>query len=100
MTQSHVLPLVDISMLASGHLEDRLSVVRKLDRACAEICRSAASVMAQHSEFANRLCIVCAEICQACALECGKHKDMPHCQECAQICNACSKKCLEMAEHK
>lgn len=36
MTQSHVLPLVDISMLTSRHLEDRLSVVRELDRACAE----------------------------------------------------------------
>lgn len=36
MTQCHALPLVDISMLASGHLEDRLSVVRELDRACAE----------------------------------------------------------------
>lgn len=36
MTQSHILPLVDISMLASSHREDRLSVVRELDRACAE----------------------------------------------------------------
>lgn len=36
MTQSRVLPLVDISMLASGHLDDRLSVVRQLDQACAE----------------------------------------------------------------
>lgn len=36
MTQSHVLPLVDISMLASSQIEDRLSVVRELDRACAD----------------------------------------------------------------
>lgn len=35
MTQSHVLPLVDISMLASSQLDDRLFVVRELDRACA-----------------------------------------------------------------
>lgn len=35
MTQSHVLPLIDISMLASSQLNDRLSVVRELDRACA-----------------------------------------------------------------
>jgi isopenicillin N synthase-like dioxygenase len=32
----HVLPLVDISRLASDAAEDRLSVARELDRACAE----------------------------------------------------------------
>lgn len=36
MTQSSILPLVDISKLASPRLEDRLSVARELDRACAE----------------------------------------------------------------
>jgi isopenicillin N synthase-like dioxygenase len=36
MTQPHVLPLVDITGLASERLEDRLHVVGKLDRACAE----------------------------------------------------------------
>lgn len=35
MTQTHVLPLVDISMLDSDRLEDRLAVARELDRACA-----------------------------------------------------------------
>ncbi len=32
----HVLPLVDISNLASGDFEDRLAVARDLDRACVE----------------------------------------------------------------
>ena len=36
MTQSLVLPLVDITRLGSERLEDRLSVARELDRACAE----------------------------------------------------------------
>lgn len=34
--QKHVLPLVDISLLDSENIEDRLSVVRDLDRACVE----------------------------------------------------------------
>lgn len=36
MTESPVLPLVDITALASERLEDRLAVARELDRACAE----------------------------------------------------------------
>lgn len=36
MIETTVLPLVDISLLASSRLEDRLTVVRELDRACAE----------------------------------------------------------------
>ncbi len=36
MTQSHILPLIDISGLASDRPEDRLRVARQLDRACAE----------------------------------------------------------------
>lgn len=34
--QSHVLPLIDISMLTSSQIEDRLSVACELDRACTE----------------------------------------------------------------
>ena len=32
MTQSHILPLIDITGLASERLEDRLLVARQLDR--------------------------------------------------------------------
>jgi isopenicillin N synthase-like dioxygenase len=35
MKQPHILPLVDITGLASDRLEDRLCVARQLDRACA-----------------------------------------------------------------
>lgn len=37
MATPNVLPLVDISLLASVCLEDRMSVARELDRACAEV---------------------------------------------------------------
>lgn len=36
MTETTVLPLVDISLLGSARLEDRLAVARALDKACAE----------------------------------------------------------------
>jgi len=36
MTQPHILPLVDISGLASSRIEDRLAVATQLDQACAE----------------------------------------------------------------
>jgi isopenicillin N synthase-like dioxygenase len=36
MTQTLVLPLVDISKLASSSLDDRMSVAREIDRACVE----------------------------------------------------------------
>jgi hypothetical protein len=35
MTQSHILPIVDITGPASAHLDQRLCVARQLDRACA-----------------------------------------------------------------
>ena len=37
MTPTHVLPLVDISLLDSDRLEDRLAVAQELDRACADV---------------------------------------------------------------
>lgn len=36
MTDSRVLPIVDITLLASDRIEDRLAVARELDRACAD----------------------------------------------------------------
>lgn len=36
MTETTVLPLVDITLLGSARLEDRLAVARALDQACAE----------------------------------------------------------------
>jgi isopenicillin N synthase-like dioxygenase len=36
MSPTHVLPLVDISLLDSDRFEDRLAVAQKLDRACAD----------------------------------------------------------------
>ncbi|KXZ67281.1 isopenicillin N synthase family dioxygenase [Acinetobacter venetianus] len=37
MNHEYVLPLIDISLLNSGYLEDRMQVVQALDRACKEV---------------------------------------------------------------
>lgn len=37
MNHEYVLPLIDISLLNSDYLEDRMQVVQALDRACKEV---------------------------------------------------------------
>ena len=68
----------------------------RLDIQCAQICRLAASFMAQGSEYAKDICRVCADICKACGDECAKH-DAQHCQECAKVCHRCADECAAMA---
>lgn len=64
----------------------------RLDRDCAAICHTTASLVASGSRFANELVDLCADICKACAEECGKHEN-EHCQECARACQECKEAC-------
>lgn len=66
------------------------------DTDCADICRTAAALMARSSEFAQQVCKLCAQICKACTEECAKHK-AEHCQVCAQACTRCADACSQMA---
>ncbi|MCO7227750.1 four-helix bundle copper-binding protein [Halomonas sp. CnH100-B] len=68
----------------------------RMDIQCAQICRLAASYMAQNSEYTNDVCQLCADICQKCADECAKH-DVEHCQECANACQQCANACANIA---
>lgn len=67
-----------------------------LDMDCAQMCRTAAAMMARGSDFAQAVCSLCADVCTACGDECGRHP-MNHCQACAQACRACSDACRRMA---
>lgn len=67
-----------------------------LDMDCAQICRTAAALMARNGEFVNEICALCAEVCDACADECGKHQ-AGHCQDCAQACRNCADECRRMS---
>jgi hypothetical protein len=42
-----------------------------LDMDCAQVCRTAAALMARGSDHAAALCRVCETVCRACAAECG-----------------------------
>ena len=68
----------------------------RMDIQCAQICRLAASYMAQDSEYAKDICQLCADICQKCADECAKHS-ADHCQECANACQQCANACASIA---
>ena len=67
-----------------------------LDMDCAQVCRTAAALMARGSDHAAALCRVCETVCRACAAECGQHQ-MDHCQQCAQACRECADACAKMA---
>lgn len=66
-----------------------------LDMDCAQICRTAASMMTRDSIFAKAICKLCADVCQACGDECRKHAAI-HCQQCAQACQDCADACRQM----
>jgi len=68
----------------------------KLDRDCAKICYTTASLIASHSQNAQSLVKICAEICKKCADECEKHKH-DHCQQCAKACRECEEACRSYA---
>lgn len=63
---------------------------------CAELCRIAAALLAQNSEYARDICKRCAKICLQCAKECGRFSDT-HSQQCAEACYNCADQCDHMA---
>ena len=56
-----------------------------LDLDCAEVCRTAAILLARNSMHGKHLLQECIEICEACAKECRQHES-DHCQACAKAC--------------
>jgi hypothetical protein len=65
----------------------------RLDLDCAEVCRTAASLLSRGSEHGEHLLKECVEICNACAEECEKHSHMEHCRRCAEECRLCADEC-------
>lgn len=68
---SECLKETDVKMLAK---------CIQLERECAEICFSAARMMALGSEHSGDVCNVCAEYSTRCAEECEKHTHLEHCK--------------------
>jgi hypothetical protein len=66
----------------------------RLMMACAEICRSSATVMLTGVPQHVFVCNACAEMCRACADSCEKVGDM---QDCVAICRKCAESCEQMS---
>jgi len=64
---------------------------------CAEVCRTAAVLLARDSVHGKHLLRECVELCEACATECGKH-DNDHCRACATACSECAAECMAALE--
>jgi hypothetical protein len=66
----------------------------RLMMACAEICRTAASLMLIGTGHHTRTCAACAEICADCARSCDRVGDM---DECVRACMRCAESCRRIA---
>ncbi len=60
---------------------------------CAEICRTAANVMAMDSTLHRQVCAVCADICDSCLTSCNELDGM---DECIKACRHCRDSCQSM----
>ncbi|MCK0512602.1 four-helix bundle copper-binding protein [Aromatoleum buckelii] len=60
---------------------------------CAEICQTAANVMATNSTLHRQVCAVCADICDACISSC---RDLDEMEECIFACERCKNSCEAM----
>ena len=71
----------DVKMMAS---------CAQINRECAAVCWTSASLMCMDSQFAKQFCSLCADICDACARECDR-PTVDHCKKCAQACRRMQK---------
>jgi len=62
--------------------------------ACAEICRTTATLMLIGSPRHKQMCRQCAEICEECAADCERLQGM---EECVSACRSCAESCRQMA---
>ena len=76
-----------------------MATCAQINRECASVCWTSASLMSIYSRFAKQFCNLCTDICEASARECEKHR-VDHCQKCAQTCGACADECRRMARQK
>ncbi|MDX2288425.1 MAG: four-helix bundle copper-binding protein [Hyphomicrobiaceae bacterium] len=66
----------------------------RLMMACADVCKTAASVMIAGITQHQLVCAACAEICKACAESCERIGDMA---ECVAACQRCEASCRKMS---
>lgn len=78
--------------MGGDHLEPRHF---RLLLNCAEICRTAASVMIAAAPLHGAVCGACADICEACARSCERLGSL---QDCVDACRSCAALCRSVAD--
>lgn len=79
--------------------EEHVAMMAKcisIDIDCAEVCRTAAVLLARDSPHGKHLLKECIELCDACAAECDQHNH-DHCKACAVACRDCAAACRAAA---
>lgn len=69
----------------------------QLERQCADMCKTAVSLMLHQSTHAQRLCEMCIKACQQCAQECAKHNNHAYYRHCMRACEQCAQECEKVA---
>lgn len=82
-------------LLVDGH-KNHLATLQAC-RDCADICSSAAQIVAREGAFAGIICEACTNACAHCAKLCEEQgHDDKIMQACAEECRRCEKACREM----
>jgi hypothetical protein len=66
---------------------------------CANVCATAAQIVARGGPLATLICDPCAEACARCGKECEKFPADQHMKRCAEECRKCEKACRDMVKH-
>jgi hypothetical protein len=67
---------------------------------CAEVCASAAKIVARQGPASVLVCESCAKVCDQCGAVCEKlGPDDEHMKRCAKACRDCARECREMIKH-
>ncbi|MBI3410871.1 MAG: four-helix bundle copper-binding protein [Planctomycetes bacterium] len=84
-------------LLADGKKEHAKSMQLCVD--CAELCSTAAKLVARHSPLSALACEACANGADLCAASCEKFDSDMHMAACAKACRQCARECREMVKH-
>lgn len=83
--------------VAEGHAKHLETLMTCRD--CADLCSTAAKIVARGGPFAEITCKACADACKKCGDACGAFKDDEHMQQCAKACRTCEAACRAMLKN-
>lgn len=85
-------------MLSNGEKHHLATLMACRD--CADVCATAAQIVARGGTYADVICRACADTCTQCAKECDHHgRDDKMMSRCAEECRKCESACRAMLSH-